>query len=66
MISKSAGVRQIVTASNPLIFRGYDAATGRPTFNLQQLNGQLITKPWQNNLSFASTWSMQIGLRYIF
>ena len=66
MIHKSAGVRQIVTASNPLQFRGYDATTGRPTFWLQQQNGQLVTKPWQNNLSFASTWSMQLGLRYIF
>lgn len=66
MISRSAGVRQIVTANNPLIFNSYDAATGRPTFTLQQLNGQLVTKPWQNNLSFASTWSMQVGLRYIF
>jgi hypothetical protein len=65
MISKTAGVRQIVTQSNPLIFRGYDA-NGRPTFNMAQLNGQLVTKPWQNNLSLASTWSMQLGLRYIF
>lgn len=65
MISKTAGVRQIVTQNNPLIFRGYDA-NGRPTFNMAQLNGQLVTRPWQNNLSLASTWSMQLGLRYIF
>lgn len=65
MFFKKAGVRQIVTTSQPLVFRGYDA-TGRPTFNLQQQNGQLVTKPWQSNLSLASTWSMQLGVRYIF
>ena len=65
LISKTAGVRQIVTTAQPLVFRGYDA-NGNATFNLQQQNGQLVTKPWQNNLSLASTWSMQLGVRYIF
>ena len=65
MLFKKAGVRQITTTTQPLIFRGYDA-TGRPTYNLQQQNGQLVTQPWQNNLSLASTWSMQLGVRYIF
>ncbi len=65
MLFKNSGVRQIVTTDRPLIFRGYDAQ-GRPTFNLQQQGGQLVTKPWQDNLSLASTWSMQLGVRYIF
>lgn len=65
MFFKKAGVRQIVTTAQPLVFRGYDA-NGRPTFNLQQQNGALVTKPWQSNLSLASTWSMQLGVRYIF
>ncbi|MDP3393565.1 TonB-dependent receptor domain-containing protein [Sediminibacterium sp.] len=65
MLFKSSGVRQIVTTAQPLLFRGYDAQ-GRPTFNLQQQGGQLVTKPWQDNLSLASTWSMQLGVRYIF
>lgn len=65
MLFKSSGVRQITTTTQPLIFRGYDA-TGRPTYNMQQQGGQLVTKPWQDNLSLASTWSMQLGVRYIF
>lgn len=65
LLFKKAGVRQITTTAQPLIFRGYDAG-GNPTYNLQQQNGQLVTMPWQNNLSFASTWSMQLGIRYIF
>lgn len=65
LISKKSGVRQIVTSSRPLIFRGYDG-TGQPTFNLEQQNGQLLTTAWRDNLSLASTWSMQLGVRYIF
>jgi hypothetical protein len=65
MLFKSSGLRQITTTNQPLIFRGYDG-TGRPTFNLQQQNGQLVNQPWVDNFSLASTWSMQLGLRYIF
>jgi hypothetical protein len=59
------GVRQITTFNNPLIFRGYDAS-GRPTFNLSQIGGQPVTKPWQNNLGTGSTWGLQLGVKYIF
>ena len=65
MLFKSSGLRQITTTSQPLIFRGYDG-TGRPTFNLQQQSGQLVNTPWVDNFSLASTWSMQLGVRYIF
>lgn len=65
LINKMWGVRQITTTTQPLIFRGLDSQ-GRPTFNMQTLNGQLITKPWQNSLSTLSTWGMQLGLKYFF
>jgi len=48
-----------------LIFKAIDAS-GNPTFNLTQLNGQLVTKPFQNTMSIFSTWGLQVGLRYIF
>ena len=66
LINSKWGVRQVLTAANPLVFKGYDATTGQPTFNLQQQNGQLVTQPWTNALSSASTWGLQLGLRYIF
>jgi hypothetical protein len=71
MLNKNWGVRQIWNApgsgniSQPLRFMGYNTA-GQPTFNLAQQVGQLVNKPWQDNFSLASTWSMQLGLRYIF
>ncbi len=65
LISKTAGVQQSVTTSQPLLFRGFDAS-GNPTYNLQQLNGALVTKPFQNTLNIFSTWGLQLGVRYIF
>lgn len=65
MINKMAGVQQSVTVSNPLVFRGLNA-NGEPTYNLTQLNGQLVTKPFQNTMSIFSTWGLQLGVRYIF
>jgi hypothetical protein len=59
------GVQQSVTTSTPLIFKSIDAS-GNPTFNLTQINGQLVTKPFVNSLSIYSTWGLQLGLRYIF
>jgi hypothetical protein len=65
LINKFWGVRQITTFNNPLVFKAYDT-NGNPTYNLAQLNGQLVTKPWQNNLSISSTWGLQLGIKYIF
>ncbi len=33
---------------------------------MQNLNGELYTTPYQNVLTTSSTWSMQLGVRYIF
>jgi outer membrane receptor protein involved in Fe transport len=65
LLNKMWGVQQSVTTSSPLVFKGYDA-NGRPTFNLQQISGQLVTTPFQNTLSIFSTWGLQLGVRYIF
>ncbi|MEI6584609.1 MAG: TonB-dependent receptor [Sediminibacterium sp.] len=65
LINKMWGVQQSYTTGSPLIFKTIDAS-GNPTFNLTQLNGQLVTKPFMNTLSTYSTWGLQLGLRYIF
>ena len=65
LINKMWGVQQSYTTGSPLIFKTIDAS-GNPTFNLTQLNGQLVTKPFVNSLSIYSTWGLQLGLRYIF
>ncbi len=66
MLSNDWGIRKAVTFSNPLIVNSVNATTGVPNFRLQELNGQLVTQPTQNIIGTSSTWSMQMGLRYIF
>lgn len=66
MLNRNWGVRyQRVLNNMPLIFAGTNAA-GQPTYRMQVVNGQLPTNPFVRNVSVASTWGMQIGLRYIF
>ncbi len=65
LINRNWGVQQSTTVTNPLVFKGYNSS-GQPTFTLAQLSGQLVTQPFQDNLSIFSTWGLQMGLRYIF
>jgi len=51
--------------NNPLTFKGIDA-TGKPTYTLAEFKQQLVTTPYQKDISTFSTWGMQLGLRYIF
>jgi TonB dependent receptor len=65
LLNKNWGVQKQTVLNNPLIPAGADAQ-GRPTFRMTQIGGKLPTKPFQSTLSTASTWSAQLGLRYIF
>jgi outer membrane receptor protein involved in Fe transport len=66
LLNRDWGVRQSVVANGrPLILNGVDA-NGVPSYRLEQLSGQLITRPFQQVVSTSSTWGMQLGLRYIF
>ncbi|MEO6719077.1 MAG: TonB-dependent receptor [Ferruginibacter sp.] len=65
LISKNAGAKNLFTINNPLTFKSVDA-TGKPVYNLAEFNKQLVTTPYQKNISNISTWGMQLGLRYIF
>jgi hypothetical protein len=68
MINKDWGITQITVTNNPMQFRSISAATGedRPVYRWQNINGELVTKPFQDLVSPTSTWSMQVGVRYIF
>lgn len=65
LISRSAGNKDLFTINNPLSYKSIDAS-GRPVYNLAEFNGTLVTTPFQKDISRASTWGMQLGLRYIF
>jgi len=65
MLNKNWGVRQSTVTTNPLSYRSIDGSNA-PTYRWQNRNGELVTEPLQNVNSTTSTWSMQLGLRYIF
>ncbi len=65
LLNKYWGIVQGTTTTQPLAFRNFDA-NGAPVYRMQNVNGVLYTKPYQNVYSSASTWSMQLGVRYIF
>jgi len=60
------GVVKATTVRNPLIFDSLDPVSGVPRYRMTQINGQLVTQPLQVVNTFASTWGMQFGVRYIF
>lgn len=67
MINKNWGTQQITRTTNPLVLRPLAATTdATPLYRLQNINGTLVTDPFQDALNTSSTWSMQVGLRYSF
>lgn len=65
LINNNWGIRNRFTINNPLTLRSVDAE-GKPAFNLAEFNRQLVTTPFERNISTISTWGLQLGLRYIF
>ncbi|MCL4637458.1 MULTISPECIES: TonB-dependent receptor [Olivibacter] len=65
MLNKNWGVKNLYVTNNPLRFRSVNEE-GRPVYQLQQLDGQLVNEVFMDDISTNSTWSMQLGLRYIF
>jgi outer membrane receptor protein involved in Fe transport len=66
MLNRDWGIRKLVNQTQILSFVGADAATGNPTYRLNQVNNLLPTATFRDNINISSTWSMQVGLRYIF
>jgi hypothetical protein len=53
----------LVMTNNAAVVSGGAVA---PTFRLNPFNNTMLAKTFYNNLSYASTYSMQFGIRYIF
>lgn len=70
MIDPNWGKIRTVNASSILIPQNVSSLTPGgttvPTFRLATDRGQIITKTFRDNVSTASTYSIQFGLRYIF
>lgn len=65
MLNKEWGVIKQTTVRNPLVPAGANSA-GQPQYRMTQVNRQLPTTSFTTVNSFASTWSLQLGFRYIF
>lgn len=66
LLNKNWGTYQRYIINNPLAFKSVDPATKKPIYTMAQSNGKLTTDTFQDNVSVASTYSIQLGLRYIF
>lgn len=64
LLNHDWGVRRINTVNNPL--KVESVTNGVPTFSLNSYSNAPVQSTFVNNLSTASTWGIQLGLRYIF
>ncbi|MBX3238297.1 MAG: TonB-dependent receptor [Chitinophagaceae bacterium] len=64
LLNKNWGIRKLYTVNNPL--RVESVVDGVPSFSISPFNNVPVNKTFIDNVSTASTWSMQLGLRYIF
>ncbi|GAB3832046.1 carboxypeptidase regulatory-like domain-containing protein [Hymenobacter jeollabukensis] len=70
LLNKDWGLVQQTNAASILVPTNVSSltpgGTTKPTFQLQLDRGNLATSTYRNTLSTASTYYMQLGLRYIF
>lgn len=72
LINKNWGVRRFFIVNNPLKLASPSFTNGQPNFQLATYlplgatTQSLVDKTYINNNGTASTWSLQLGLRYIF
>lgn len=66
LINKNWGTYQRTILNNPLSSQGVSATTNRPTYRLANSSGELVTNAFQDVITPTSTYSVQLGLRYIF
>ena len=65
MLNRDWGIRRFTIQNQPLVSAGVNAQ-GVPTYRMNQTGNQLLTKTFNNSINTGSTWSMQIGVRYLF
>lgn len=65
MLNKDWGIQQNLNGAQNLLARS-GAVSANPNFQMNRVSGELPVTPFNNASGFGTTWSMQIGLRYIF
>ena len=70
LLSRHWGISQLYRQGNILtqtnIANIIAGGTVKPTYRLNPYNNTMLTGTFTNNISYASTYSMQLGIRYIF
>jgi hypothetical protein len=70
LLNPSWGKVKTINASSILVPQNHTTlvpgGTTRPTFRLATDRGNMITRTFRDNVSTASTYSIQFGIRYIF
>lgn len=70
LLNKNWGIADYYTQNNILVPANNSSVVAggsvKPTFKLNPYNYQMITNTYTNNISYSSTYSMQLGIRYIF
>ncbi|AXJ02384.1 Carboxypeptidase regulatory-like domain-containing protein [Cyclonatronum proteinivorum] len=62
LLNNTWGVARVPVERNPMVFTGADA-NGNAQFNIANEN---LRESFRDNISIASTWSAQVGVRYLF
>src|SRR5690554_6933391 len=67
LLNNEWGVQQNLNgAQNLLSTTSATPASGVPSLNLNRISGEFPVTTFQNASNFNTTWSMQVGVRYIF
>jgi hypothetical protein len=70
LLSKHWGLQQSYRQGNILTQSNVSSivagGTVKPTYQLNPYNNSMLTSTFTNNVSYSSTYSMQLGIRYIF
>ncbi|MBC3540053.1 TonB-dependent receptor [Rufibacter sp. H-1] len=65
LLNRSWGIQERYITNNPLVYRSINAEN-EPVYRLQNINNTLVTNPYENTISTSSTYSIQVGARYLF
>lgn len=65
LLNKDWGIQQTTNGAQNLLSRS-GAVSTNPNYIMNSVSGALPSTPYQNVSNFSTTWSMQLGLRYIF
>lgn len=65
LLNRNWGIQQNLNGAQNILSRA-GAVSPTPNFVMNRVSGELPSSPFVNASGFNTTWSMQVGLRYLF